>query len=250
LAALLCIAGIGYDGPCGAGSISGQIVSGGPGIGGPPLTDDEGNASYVSGVAGTSVGLVGGVYTNNEATAYEWQYGTTTGYSHHTAPVAVSAGATPDDVHMTLTGLAPHTTYHFRLVAANASATSYGYDFTFTTGAAAKVKTTSKANKKPTISGLKQSSTKWIEKKPKARKHPSIGTTFSFTLNEQAQVTLTFRAGTLTVTKAAGADRIAFSGKLTNGHKLKVGSYSVTVTAKANGETTTSKRLNFKILTP
>jgi hypothetical protein len=43
-----------------------------------------------------------------------------------TAPVSVTGA---------LASLAPATTYHYRLVATNASGTSYGYDFTLGTAA-------------------------------------------------------------------------------------------------------------------
>jgi hypothetical protein len=137
---LLCAAGSGYDGPTGAGSISGQIVSGAPGIGLPSLGAGD-SKTYVRRVANTGAWLTGGVYPNGEATTYYWQYGTTTSYGSRTKPVSVGSGTAPVGVDSHLTDLKPGTTYHYRLVAVNASGTEYGYDAGFTTSGHARVAT-------------------------------------------------------------------------------------------------------------
>lgn len=82
----------------------------------------------------SSAVLSGTVNPNNEPTTYLFQYGTTKAYGAATAAqgptaavkrnVAVSAG---------VAGLAPGTTYHYRLVATNASGSKAGGDRTFTT---------------------------------------------------------------------------------------------------------------------
>ena len=128
----VCLSGVGYDGPTGAGSISGAIVAGAPGIGGP----DVGAAgSYVQSVTPTGATLLGGVYPNGAATSYWWEYGTTTAYGQTTTPVPVGAGVAPVSVAGALTDLAPLTTYHYRLVARNSFGTTYGFDFTLLTAA-------------------------------------------------------------------------------------------------------------------
>jgi hypothetical protein len=126
----VCLSGVGYDGPTGAGSISGAIVAGAPGIGGP---DVGVGGSYVQSVTPTGATLLGGVYPNGEATSYWWEYGTTTAYGQTTAPVPVGAGVLPVSVPGALTGLDPSTTYHYRLVASNSFGTTYGFDFTLAT---------------------------------------------------------------------------------------------------------------------
>ena len=143
-AAYICNATHGYDGPTGEGSISGDVATGAPGIGGPPTgsgTDD----TYVKATSGLTASLAGGVYPNGLDTTYYWQYGTTTAYGSQTAPVGVGAGTLPTSASATLTGLTPATSYHYRLVATNAVGTIYGYDYTLTTGPATEVPPTNSA---------------------------------------------------------------------------------------------------------
>jgi hypothetical protein len=134
----LCNGLRGYDGPTGAGSISGAAVEGAPGIGGPPFpVADSAERTYVQSVTATTAQLQGGVYPNGSSTTYWWEYGTTTSYGQATSHLPAGAGTAPVTVAGALTGLAPGTNYHYRLVAQNAHGTGpmYGYDFTFTTAA-------------------------------------------------------------------------------------------------------------------
>jgi hypothetical protein len=136
LQALLCTAGQGFDGPTGAGSVSGSVVAGAPGIAA-PMFQSAGAGTDVESVSQTSAQLAGGIYPNQQVTNYAWQYGTTTSYGHQTATETVPAGVQPSAVTASLSGLSHNTTYHYRLTTTNASSTSYGYDMTFTTGSVA-----------------------------------------------------------------------------------------------------------------
>jgi hypothetical protein len=126
----ICNAGSGYDGPTGIGSISGDVVAGAPGIGGP-----SGDNGYVSGDTATSATLSAGIWPNDEATSYHVEYGTTTAYGQTTASTSAGSGSGVIDITATLSGLVPGTDYHYRLVAVNALGTTYGYDETVTGGA-------------------------------------------------------------------------------------------------------------------
>ena len=128
----ICNAGPGYDGPTGIGSISGAVVTGAPGIGGPSFGYGVGN-TYADGVGATTATLSGGVYPNGLDTTYYWQYGPTTDYGAQTQPVDIGAGRAAVQVPGALSGLVPGVTYHCRLVAHNADGTAYGYDSTLTT---------------------------------------------------------------------------------------------------------------------
>jgi predicted lipoprotein with Yx(FWY)xxD motif len=84
------------------------------------------------------VELKGKIYTYESDTRYHFEYGTTTAYGT-SVPVpegdaGVEAIAT---VAQTITGLAPNTTYHYRLVASNAGGRGEGSDATFDTSEAA-----------------------------------------------------------------------------------------------------------------
>ncbi len=132
--AYICQAGVGYDGPTGVGSISGAVVQGAPGIGGPTVPAGQSN-SYVSSLTATGATLVGGVYPNGLDTQYWWQYGPSTAYGQSTPATDAGAGTSPVGLTATLSGLSASTTYHLRLVAQNSAGTTYGYDYTFTTPA-------------------------------------------------------------------------------------------------------------------
>jgi photosystem II stability/assembly factor-like uncharacterized protein len=83
-----------------------------------------------------SAQLNGIVNANGFPTANKFEYGTTTAYGNEIAAIPDSSfGITNLNISATIYGLLQNTTYHFRAVASNSIGTSYGYDFTFTTGA-------------------------------------------------------------------------------------------------------------------
>lgn len=129
---VLCNGAAGYDGPTGAGSISGQIVPGAPGIGLPSF-GPAGNKTYVHRVTRTAAYLQAGVYPNGQATSYYWQYGTSSSYGSRTTAASAGSDTAPVLLASRLAALKPGTVYHFRLVATNPSGTEYGYDGSFTT---------------------------------------------------------------------------------------------------------------------
>ena len=85
-------------------------------------------------VTATTATLNGTVDPNKESTAYWFEFGTTTAYGNQTAAADAGPANAAKSVSADIAGLAPNTTYHFRLVAKNASATVAGADATFTTG--------------------------------------------------------------------------------------------------------------------
>jgi hypothetical protein len=92
-----------------------------------------------SAVTATTATLNGTVSPNKETTTYRFEYGTSAAYGSQT-PAGTSSGNADKAVSADVTGLAPSTTYHFRLVARNNSGTATGADAQFTTppaGAAA-----------------------------------------------------------------------------------------------------------------
>jgi hypothetical protein len=100
-----------------------------------------GGASSVT-TSGATVN--GTVNPQGSDTTYYFEYGTDTSYGTTTTSGSAGAGTTTQSVSADLTGLTASTTYHYRLVATNASGTAYGSDATFTTlaGAAPPVVTT------------------------------------------------------------------------------------------------------------
>ena len=80
-----------------------------------------------------SATLNGTVDPAGKSTLYRFQYGTTTNYGTSTPAADAGAGTGPQAVSAALSGLAPGTTYHFRLVATNADGTVVSDDGQFTT---------------------------------------------------------------------------------------------------------------------
>jgi predicted lipoprotein with Yx(FWY)xxD motif len=80
--------------------------------------------------------LKGTIYTYSLDTHYHFEYGTTTAYGTNVPVPDADAGTSPVvPVAQTVTGLAPNTTYHFRIVAENSKGPGVSVDSTFTTSA-------------------------------------------------------------------------------------------------------------------
>lgn len=71
---------------------------------------------------------------NGATTTYRFQYGTSTAYGLETFGKSIPAGVVPRSVSFGLNSLAPHTTYHFRVVASNKAGTTFGPDTLAQTG--------------------------------------------------------------------------------------------------------------------
>lgn len=135
----------------------------------------------------------------------------------------------------------------------------------------------------PMLSGLSQTHRRWREGSALARisankKSVPIGTTFSFGLNQPADVTLSFTerqngrqvgkvcvahtrsnttkrgctrtvaAGSLTFPAHAGINDLGFEGRISTHTKLKPGSYNVLITATAQGKHSATRALPFAIV--
>jgi hypothetical protein len=100
-------------------------------LGQPPTVESK----SASGAAPTKATLNGTVDPNGSETTYQFEYGTTTGYGSKApaSPKSIGSGTSPVEVSEKIEGLAPETTYHFRLVATNAKGTTQGSDQTFIT---------------------------------------------------------------------------------------------------------------------
>lgn len=67
-------------------------------------------------------------------TTYRFQYGTSNAYGLETFGKSLGAGVAPQSVSFRINSLAPHTTYHFRVVASNRAGTTIGPDTLAQTG--------------------------------------------------------------------------------------------------------------------
>ena len=92
-------------------------------------------------VGATSAVVTGTVDPGGEETSWHVEYGTTTAYGSRTTARSAGNGTAPVDVTEQLRSLSTGATYHYRLVATNASGSGRGADATFTTRAAPAVVT-------------------------------------------------------------------------------------------------------------
>jgi phosphodiesterase/alkaline phosphatase D-like protein len=108
-----------------------------------PLTVTTSGATGIQTTAATLNGNLDSLGTADSVdVSFEW--GVSTDYGNETTPeLRMAAGSVQAD----LSGLAPNTTYHFRIKAVGRDGTVYGPDQQFTTGPAPPVATTSDAAK-------------------------------------------------------------------------------------------------------
>jgi hypothetical protein len=93
------------------------------------------NTLAATNITTNSATLNGHVFPDQSVTTYYYfQYGTTTDYGTQTGTEGPVNG-TDKDVSTAVAGLAPSTTYHYRVVATNTDGTTVGDDKTFTTAA-------------------------------------------------------------------------------------------------------------------
>jgi uncharacterized repeat protein (TIGR01451 family) len=127
---------------------AGGSSGGGGGGGGTPTTTQiapvvaTGVASEITPI---SAALSAVINPANQATTYSLQLGTTSGYGTTLATGSLAAGDAGHGVAVTATGLVPDATYHFRVVATNATGTSDGQDVSFTTPRARPIRVALKA---------------------------------------------------------------------------------------------------------
>lgn len=90
-----------------------------------------------SNIADSRATLNGTVNAQGEPTSFAFQYGTTTDYGLQTRPVTVGSDSSDRPVAADVAELTPGTTYQYRVIATNASGTTFGANQTFrTTGTA------------------------------------------------------------------------------------------------------------------
>jgi phosphodiesterase/alkaline phosphatase D-like protein len=99
------------------------------------FTTPKAGTGSASGVKATEATLNAGVNPKGSPTAYQFEYGTTTSYGSKApaSPEGVGSGTSEVAVNKTISGLTEATTYHYRVVATNETATTFGADKTFTT---------------------------------------------------------------------------------------------------------------------
>jgi hypothetical protein len=142
------------------------------------------------------------VNPNAATTTYRFQYGTSTAYGVETFGKTLAASVSPSQVNFTIGSLAPHTTYHFRVVASNRGGTTVGPDALATTG--------------PFPPGKLD-----VVTRPNAarRSHPYFVTRGAIVLGSGVSVAEGCASGTITVSYTSGRRTVTrASEKLSPGH--------------------------------
>ncbi|HET6690251.1 MAG TPA: choice-of-anchor Q domain-containing protein, partial [Miltoncostaeaceae bacterium] len=143
-------------------------------------------------VSGATARISGTVATRGLAAGVRVQIGRTTAYGTETPLVTVAGDTAPTGVGVTVGGLVPLTTYHYRLLATGPDGTSVGADRTFEVTP-------------PSIAGVRRPRLTGLRVRPKAfapmarrgpRTHarkgrPARGALVVFRLSERAKVTIT-----------------------------------------------------------
>jgi CSLREA domain-containing protein len=223
-------------------------------------------AGDASDITQTTATLHGAVTPNAGSATYRFEYGTTTGYGSST-PDTGGAGA----VAAAIAGLAPGTTYHFRIVATTAFGTAQSGDATFTTAPPAGPAPGPGPGPTAALDKLaprflsarlvparfavnRKGRSERAVKSRRARK----GTTITFKLSEASRVVFAVqralkkkrfgKAARFAVKAKKGTNRKRFSGRIGR-RALKPGRYRLTMVATdAAGNRSKPKRLNFTIV--
>ncbi len=119
------------------------VLSAGVGLASAATVAPSATTAQVSAVHPTSATVNGSVNPNGTATNWFVQYGLSTdaAFGSQTASKSAGAGTADLSVSGSLAGLAPATSYHYRVVASSSAGTSYGGVGTFNTTAAPAVVT-------------------------------------------------------------------------------------------------------------
>jgi hypothetical protein len=91
------------------------------------------SSGHATALTQTSATLTGTVNPEGEATSYSFQYGTSTAYGSQTPAASAGSGTRSVSASAPLSGLAPNTTYHYRLTATSVNGTTFGHDVAFRT---------------------------------------------------------------------------------------------------------------------
>src|ERR1700677_810463 len=91
------------------------------------------STSAASSVTYSSAVLNGSVNPNGQPTDYVFQYGTSNSYGSQTPLAPAGAGTSSIKVSQTITGLAPVTTYHYRILVSSPAGATAGPERSFTT---------------------------------------------------------------------------------------------------------------------
>jgi CSLREA domain-containing protein len=218
--------------------------------------------------------MTGTVTPNLRSTQYHFDYGPATTYGSSTTPQDAGAGTSSVAVTAPPPAIPAGTSLHYRLVATSADGTSAGEDRVLVAGPGAGVPVLTRVSLSTSVFTV---GSKRTPVSARARRHKR-GTTIRFTLSEPATVKIAIQraaagrrkgkrcvkptrklrkaknctryngVGTLTRTGKAGANKVAFSGRIGT-RKLTTGTYRAVLGATdAAGNHSTTRTVKFRIV--
>jgi phosphodiesterase/alkaline phosphatase D-like protein len=119
------------------------------------LVPPDATTGSASAITASSATLNGTVDPNGRATAFSFEYGTSTSYGTKTPSKSVGTATTPQPAAAGISGLQAGRTYHFRIVASSDAGTSTGKDATFRASSAPGVLTGDATSVTPTSATLR-----------------------------------------------------------------------------------------------
>ena len=220
-----------------------------------------------SAVTPTSALLNGSVTANNASAGVVFEFGETTAYGSH-APATAVTGLQSAPVAARLTGLAPDTTYHYRLVATSSDGSATSSDAVFTTASAPGV-----TNETPELTRLSIAPSRFFAA---TSRHHNTGTTITYTDSLAARTTIVVfeqtpgvklhgrcvkpprrrhgptcarlvKLGSFSHADRVGRNAVRFSGRLGR-HRLPPGRYVLELTPQLAGQKGKTVSLRCRVL--
>jgi CSLREA domain-containing protein len=235
-------------------------------IGAYEVTPPAATTGVADPVASDGATVSGSVTPNAGDAAVHFDVGTSTAYGTQSAVQHVG-GIMPVAVSTALAGLAPSTTYHYRVVAVTPDGSATGQDQTFTTAAPSPPGSGGPlggGGATPSLAKLtvRPSSFRAANRGASIARTGRKGTTVAYTDSRPATTTFTVhrctkrsgrrckrykRVGTFKHSDVAGTNRFHFTGRVRR-RKLRPGVYRLSATARAGGVAGTTRRTPFRVV--
>jgi hypothetical protein len=151
-------------------------------------------SSESSGVTETAAHLSSRVTANSSPTTVRFEYGTSGDYGSATDPSPIGNGTIAKESSADLTGLAPGTTYHYRVATQNEWGTSYGRDETFTTSGSSAPPPPPDCSKLTQLANKNAKAAKRLRKKAKSAGSAKLKRKLNGRASNKAKKARSFRA--------------------------------------------------------
>jgi subtilisin family serine protease len=198
----------------------------------PSRTPSTGAATAVTTTGATLNGAVNPLGT---PTSFQFQYGTTTAYGVATTVASAGAGVGARAVARTIAGLAPSTTYHYRVVWIRGGERAFGADRTFTTAALPQPTA-------PTLADVRVAGCRQRGRGAKTRLRCTLEQADALT-----SARLTLKKGRRTIARGTSRPSATDTLSLKLKRRLKKGRYTLTLKLRDAAGSTRTVRFRFRV---